>query len=163
MGSIPIDCPMNILIEITSSNFNSIKLFHKNLIKLNKLKNIKFSIINTLSKKIKKKKFTVLKSPHVNKNAREQFETSFYIKIIKIYSYNPLLLLFIIKRIKNELNSDVGLKIYLKNNFSNFYKHLKSNLNINNKFKKNNFLNNNFTKIYLKNLDLFGECILKNK
>ena len=163
MGSIPIDCPMNIIIEITSSNIKSIRLFHKILLKLNKLKTIKFSIINTLNKKIKKKKFTVLKSPHVNKSAREQFETSFYTKMIKIYSYNPLLLLFIIKRIKNELNSDVGLKIYLKNNFSNFYKHLKSNLNINNKFKKNNFLNESFTKNYLKNLDIFGECILKNK
>jgi len=154
---------MSILLEITSSNFNSIKLFHNTLIKLNKLKTIKFSIINTLNKKVKKKKFTVQKSPHVNKNAREQFETSFYTKIIKIYSYNPLLLLFVIKRIKNELNSDVGLKIYLKNNFSNFYKHLKSNLNINNKSKRNSFLNETFTKNYLKNLDIFGECVLKNK
>ena len=154
---------MNISIETTSFNFNSIKLFHKILIKLNELKTVKFSIINTVNKKIKKKKFTVLKSPHVNKNAREQFETSCYIKIIKIYSYNPLLLLFIIKRIKSELNSDVSLKLYLKSNFSNLHKYLKSNLNTNNKLKKNYILNKIFIKNYLKNLDIFGECILKNR
>ena len=163
MGSIPINCPMNIILEITSSNSNSINLFYKILIKLKKLKNIRFSTINTLNKKIKRKKFTVLKSPHVNKDAREQFEILSYSKTITLNSYHPLLLLILIKYIKNKINSDVSIKIKFKHNLNNFYKHLKSNLNVNNKLKKKKPLNKIFSKNYLKILDIFGECVLKKK
>ena len=163
---------MNIILEITSSNLNSMKNFHEILInKLNKSKDIRFSIVSELSKKRKKKKFTILKSPHVNKTAREQFETVDYTKTIKIYSYQYLLLLFMIKRIKISSFSDVELKINFQYNLSKFHKHLKSNLNSNNKFLNRLELNTeninlpdkilSSTKNYLKCLDIFGESILK--
>jgi len=165
---------MNIIIEITSSNYNSIKYFYRILVdKLSKIKKLRFSITNKINKTRNKKKFTVLKSPHVNKDAREQFEITYHKKIVKIHSYQYFLLLFLIKRIKTSLSSDVHLKIYFEYNLNHFHKRLKSNLNSNSRFlvtsksniSKKGFLVKNFdsTKNYLKHLDVFGESAFKNR
>lgn len=158
---------MNIKLEITSSNKNSIEKFNKILFnKLNEIKNIRFSVLKVINIKKKKKKFTVLKSPHVNKSAKEQFEIIFYTKIIKLYSYQYLLLLFIIKRLKINLNSEVQLKINLNYNSSIIKKYFKKNLNSNNVFLnlikyKNSFDTSVSIKNYLKFFDIFGEILLK--
>lgn len=167
VGSNPINCPhMYLIINLTSSNLTSIN--NLNEIILNKIKNINNVKIfkSYIVKSKNKKKFTVLKSPHVNKDAREQFEIRNYTRIMEVYSYQPLLLLFIIKCIKNKLNSDVKLHINFKYSLNQFYKHLKSNLNINNSFiHKNSVLNHDifFFQNYLKSLDTFGELLLKKQ
>ena len=164
---------MDIILEVTSSNYNSIKNFYEILLnKLNRIETLKFSILTTINKIKTKKKFTVLKSPHVNKDSREQFETVYYKKTIKIHSYQYLLLLFIIKRIKIYLCSDVRLKIYFQYNLKQFQKRLKSNLNLNNliintsttmTINNVSIKNIKFVKNYLKYLDIFGESIIKTK
>ena len=61
--------------------------------------------------------FTVLKSPHVNKTAQEQFEIRKYEKYIELYSYSNIFLFFIIKRISKMLCKDVRIEIGI--NFNN--------------------------------------------
>ena len=159
---------MIITLKISSSNYNSLENFSKILIdKLYTVENMKFSVIGITNKKKTKNKFTVLKSPHVNKKAREQFEIRNYTKILNIYSYQTLLLLFVIKRIKISSFSEVKLKIDLKYNLALLHKHLKSNFNLNNSFlnrlnlKGNQYEINGSTKNYLKRLDVFGETVFK--
>ena len=153
---------------MSSSNYNSLENFSKLLIdKLHTIENIKFSVIGTTNKKKNINKFTVLKSPHVNKKAREQFEIRNYTKILKIYSYQSLLLLFVLKRIKTNTFSEVKLKIDLNYSLGQLHKHLKSNFNLNSVFlNKLNFEGNHYelndsTKNYLKRLDVFGETVFK--
>jgi len=166
---------MIITLKISSANHNSLENFSKILVdKLHIIKNIKFSIISTAKKRITRNKFTVLKSPHVNKTAREQFEIINYTRTFNIYCYQNLLLLFVIKRIKRYLSSDVKLKVNLNYNSNHIHKNLKSNLNLNNNylnkfdFNKPQYTANSFdeishsTKNYLKCLDVFGETIFKH-
>ena len=70
---------MFINLSITSKNMNSLKLFLKFFNKSLKFKKFKIVLLQThfISKK-KRKKFTVLKSPHVNKKAGEKFEYFLY-------------------------------------------------------------------------------------
>ena len=159
---------MIITLKISSSNYNSLENFSKILVdKLHTIENMKFSVIGVTNKKKTKNKFTVLKSPHVNKKAREQFEIRNYTKILNIYSYQTLLLLFVIKRIKVSSFSEVKLKIDLKYNLAQLQKHLKSNFNSNSSFlnklnlKGNRYEINGSTKNYLKRLDVFGETVFK--
>lgn len=51
------------------------KSFKEALISLAKTKNFRFS---SISLPMKRKKLTILKSPHVNKKAKEQFEVRLY-------------------------------------------------------------------------------------
>jgi small subunit ribosomal protein S10 len=159
---------MIITLKMSSSNYNSLENFSKLLIdKLHTIENIKFSVIGTINKKKYKNKFTVLKSPHVNKKAREQFEIRNYTKILNIYSYQSLLLLFVLKRIKTNTFSEVKLKLDLNYNLGQLHKHLKSNFNLNSvflnklNFEGNHYELNDLTKNYLKRLDVFGETIFK--
>ena len=159
---------MIITLKMSSSNYNSLENFSKLLIdKLHTIENIKFSVIGTTNKKKYINKFTVLKSPHVNKKAREQFEIRNYTKILKIYSYQSLLLLFVLKRIKTNTFSEVKLKIDLNYNLGQLHKHLKSNFNLNSvflnklNFEGNHYKLNDSTKNYLKRLDVFGETVFK--
>jgi small subunit ribosomal protein S10 len=68
-------------LNIKSSNFNSFKIYNFCLTKLLKHLNIKYSFIKL---PVKKKKITLIKSPHVDKNAREQFEIITYLSCFKI-------------------------------------------------------------------------------
>jgi ribosomal protein S10 len=64
-----------------------------------------------LNRKNKKNVLTILKSPHVNKTAQEQFESkTFSIQICFLINYNLKELIFI-KKIKNTLFSDIQIKI----------------------------------------------------
>ena len=126
---------------------------------------------NSLKKQFKnkknKKKIVILKSPHVNKQAQEQFEYHMFSKQIKIYSFHILKFLIFLKKIQLKLFPDIKFKIsfyFLKDlkkiklkTFSPdtflYYLYNKKNLTSKNTQK--------ITKIYLKLLDLYGEFIFK--
>lgn len=64
----------------------------------------------------KKRKFvTVLKSPHVNKTAQEQFEYRFYCKCFLIRSVKPLTFFSLLKKLKNL--SFLGINLEVKGLF----------------------------------------------
>ncbi len=70
-------------IKIKSLHKESINLYTNFLQKiLGKIK-VKFSIVNLPKKK---NRVTLLKSPHVNKSAREQFEIRYYSTLIQLDS-----------------------------------------------------------------------------
>lgn len=136
-----------------SYNKRSLKKF-VNLIKNLNFLNNNFIIIKSFRLNVKKKKINVLKSPHVNKNANENFVQTIYIFKIVVKSLNYYNLLYIIKKLNNLVFFD--LKIYLI-----FLIQLKilncKNFNINTfKLKKN--LKSNFIKL----LDAYGEKCLYN-
>ena len=57
---------------------------------------------SSFKKVVKKKVITVLKSPHVNKRAQEQFEFRFYRAQISLFSYRYLLLLVFLRYVKTK-------------------------------------------------------------
>lgn len=123
---------MLITIYIQSKNLNSIKMFLKFFDKSCKDLNliVFMRILNGLSNR---KIITVLKSPHVNKTAQEQFESLVYRAQINIFSYKYWLLLVFIKHLKSTtLFSDVYLKIKVNLNNSNYHKLAIEYLNPNN-------------------------------
>lgn len=65
-------------------------------------------------KKIKIKKITVLKSPHVNKTAQTHFEHRIYSIELQVYSYKPQRYLFILKKIQNSIFPEIRIKIKQK-------------------------------------------------
>lgn len=71
--------------------------------------------LNVIKKYFRKKKkkniLTILKSPHVNKSAQEQFESKFFSIQFNIYSPKNLQVLFFLKKIKTHIFSDVKMKI----------------------------------------------------
>lgn len=165
-------------IQIISKNKVSIKHFIKVFNKL--LQNFN-NITKYLKKKRKIKILTILKSPHVNKTAQEQFETRFYFSQINIrYSTKNLHLLIFLKKLKNYVFPDIKIKVKFlisyssirktqtqllnPNNFDfqGFYKKLPTN-NINFfKDQKSYYLvNNNFkqTQYLLKIFDIYGNLI----
>jgi len=85
-----------------------------------------------------KKKFTVLKSPHVYKTAQEQFQSSFFSQKITLYSNDNFPFSIFLKRIKNNLFSDLKFKIEFQINKNLFNKTEKLILNPNN-FRLNMF------------------------
>nr|QCT81162.1 40S ribosomal protein S10 [Peronospora ficariae] len=106
------------LLRITFKSFQKINQLKQKLIKLikfNKLKNIKIKGIFQIKKK--KKLFTLLKSPHVNKKSREHFIYKNYLPKIDIKFQNIFQLfnfLILIKKFLSE-NSLINIKIIKKN------------------------------------------------
>ena len=70
-------------IKIKSLHKESIKLYINFLDTILKKIRVEFSIINLPEKK---NRITLLKSPHVNKSASEQFEIRYYSTLLKIKS-----------------------------------------------------------------------------
>lgn len=58
-----------------------------------------------------KKIFTVLKSPHVNKTAQEQFEFTIYSQKIKIQTFQIIKILIVLKKIQTTFFSEIQLNI----------------------------------------------------
>ena len=91
----------------------------------NKLQNLHFLLSISRIKK-KRKRITILKSPHVNKKAQEQFQSITYRNVIEYFSWEIKKNTVVLKKIKNRLFPDVKLKIektfgsvkikYFKNN-----------------------------------------------
>lgn len=97
--------------------FFHIKVFSKDNFVLKKFfqllqrLNIFFIILKSFSKKKKRKFVSILKSPHVNKTAQEQFEFRYYNKEFLIDLYKPLTFFLFIKKIKDSSFSNLKLEI----------------------------------------------------
>ena len=79
---------------------------------LNNTSELNLNIIKKYFKKRKKKNIlTVLKSPHVNKSAQEQFESKFFSKQLSVYSQKNFQVLLFLKKIKTYIFPDVKIKI----------------------------------------------------
>ena len=157
-------------LTIYSKNKESIDNFLKFL--KNILKTQHIQIIKKLLKKKKiKKKISILKSPHVNKTAQEQFEYVYYFITISFYSWEIKKYFILLKKSKNQLFPDIHIQIKAKtfcskkNKLINLNKTLfyKPVLNIKNKKQKtlSQFSTNKSqlhkTVVYFKMLDLYGE------
>jgi len=123
----------------------------------------------------KRKVFTTLKSPHVNKTAQEQIEYRLFSKRINIFSFQILKFLVLIKKIQMKLCSDVEIQINFilnnrivkktklaslnpdnyKTNFFLFYKKNNSRSNVHQNLHRKQLLS------YLKLLDVYGELSFK--
>ena len=147
-----------------------------------KTSTLNFNVVKKyFQKKTDKHFLTILKSPHVNKKAQEQFEIRIFSKQLSIYSPKKLKYLFFLKKIQENLFSDVKLKIKFsitekkQNHFrfttfnpGNFKLNTNKNItsqknNLQNfKIKKSfrNFKNTIKVKIFLTVIDTYGE--LKN-
>ena len=102
---------MFINIIIKSKNKQSLIKFlttFKNFINNDKL-NLTKTLIFSQQQKINKI-FTILKSPHVNKTAQEQFELNLFSKNIKIHSFQIIKILVILKKIQSEFFSDINIQ-----------------------------------------------------
>lgn len=78
---------------------------------------LNFNIIKRSFKKKKRKiVLTLLKSPHVNKKAQEQFETRFFSKEFKIQVFQNFKFLIFLKKLKKHLFPDIKTKIKFATN-----------------------------------------------
>lgn len=113
------------------------------------------------AKKRSTKIVTVLKSPHINKTAQEQFEFRFFSRQIVLFSLNPVLCLGVLKSITKKRFP--GIKIKLICVFDK-KKQIKVSLSLLNpdslKLKKN--CKEKLFANYLKMFDLYGEVCLQN-
>jgi ribosomal protein S10 len=127
-------------------------------------------VLKYFSQQKKLKFITVLKSPHINKTAQEQFEFRFYSKQFLINSFKPLTFFLVLKKIKNL--SFPGIKLEVKGLFDK-NKNDKSFLEVidpdnvilktkgNLKVKKQQYPKS-FQKKYIQLFDSYGEICLKN-
>ena len=144
---------MFIIIDLRSNNIKSLKNFQSFLIK--DITNEKLKNFYSFHSKITKlKNFTILKSPHVNKIAQEQFNYRSYRTKIVLFSFNFLLTLYYLKLIKNNLFIDVDIKIKLCSKNISYHKKLKYCFNPN-KFIIE-FNHPRIIKNYLTLFELFG-------
>lgn len=97
-------------IRFQTYNLESLKTYKDSLKNLALKYNLNFSSINL---PVEKKKFTVLKSPHVNKRAKEQFEIRLHNGLITLTTniFSETLL----QTLKTSLQSDVLVKFTLIN------------------------------------------------
>lgn len=94
--------------KVSSKDNQTLEKFLRFLQKLE----ISSTVLKHFSKQKKRKFITILKSPHVNKTAQEQFEFRYYSKEFLIDSFKPLTFFLTIKKIKNL--SFPGLKLEVK-------------------------------------------------
>ena len=142
-----------LLLTASSSNEKSLKNFLE-LLKEN-FKNKQTNMIGTGRFMGNKKIVTILKSPHVNKTAQEQFEKREKIVQIFLISENFNKTILAIKNIFNTIFRDIKLTIeYLTNNYSN-------KRNLLSVFKNTNFKMNGPNKICTNKL-LFIKKTIKN-
>jgi ribosomal protein S10 len=74
--------------------------------------------------KLEKRKFvTVLKSPHINKTAQEQFEYRYYSRHLLIHSFKPLTFILLLKKLKNLSFSGINFEIKSFFNKNKAHKH----------------------------------------
>ena len=97
-----------ISIRFQTYNKESLKALKKNIEDFALAQSFNFSSINL---PVEKKRYTVLKSPHVNKKAKDQFELRFYNGLIILTNYQ-----FcdqILHKLKTYFSSDLLVKISL--------------------------------------------------
>ena len=150
-------------IIISSNNLHSLKCFLLFCFYIDK--NVdSLSIKSYFEKKRRSKILTMLKSPHINKKAQEQFEQRIFIKRFRLYSQKLPKLVILFKEIKNEIFPDIQMKIL-------FSLHIKDEQNIYfnfNNVRFNVFSSELFAKkalkviFFIKILDIYGEFIQRN-
>lgn len=96
-------------VTITSRNKNSIYNFFSFCSKTT-LSNLN-ARIRYFQKNVNKKKLTVLKSPHVNKKAQEQFEHRVFKKQFVITGTKTLRYLVFVKKLNYNLFPDISIKL----------------------------------------------------
>lgn len=110
---------MEVKINNKFMNNSKIIVISKNKKSIEKFMNF-FSKNNTIHKylprKNKRQILTILKSPHINKKAQEQFESKIYSKQIDCSLIDNVDQLIFTKKIKNALFSDIQVKIKNTNN-----------------------------------------------
>lgn len=97
-------------LTILSRKKDEVKDFMEFFLHIQKQKNLNF-ISKQLGSKKKKKIFSILKSPHVNKKAQEQFELKFHKKQITFEFIDNHKSVMIAKRLKNLLFPSLSIKI----------------------------------------------------
>jgi ribosomal protein S10 len=100
---------MFLYFKVSSKDNKILKKFLRFLLKLNILP----VAIKHIPKQQKRKFVTILKSPHINKTAQEQFEFRYYSKEFVINSVKPLTFFLIIKQFLKHNNK---IKIKMKKN-----------------------------------------------
>jgi ribosomal protein S10 len=138
--------------------------------------------IKPFPKHEKRKFITILKSPHVNKTAQEQFEYRFFSKHFLVFSAKPQIFFLLLKKLKNLSFSGIKLEVkgILEKNISNKYilklvnpdnivlqkqylvqKSFKKNKTVN-KIAKLSINSSELAKKYIQLFDSYGEIYLKN-
>ena len=128
--------------------------------------------LRLLSKRNLRKFVTVLKSPHVNKTAQEQFEFRVYTKEFIISSFKPLTLFLILKKINDSSFSGLNLKIeslFKQNSKKKLIALDPDNVNLNTVEKFNPLVPSDLSssqsfslsKRYIQLFDCYGEMVLK--
>jgi ribosomal protein S10 len=144
---------LNLLVK--SKNKKSLNnffiFFYKNIFSIKHF----FFIKNIFIKKNKKTTITILKSPHVNKIAQEQFEIKYISKQIYIYTIHPFKLTIFLKKLKIFVFSDITIKIKLIHN-----KKKRNTIN-KNFFDVNNYYSNKLN--YQQNHNKIQNCELDKK
>jgi ribosomal protein S10 len=96
-------------VTITSKNKNSVSDFFLFLLK-NKTYNFN-NLKKYFQKNKRKKRLTILKSPHVNKKAQEQFESRVFRKQFTIQTIKNFRYLTLLKRLSYNLFPDIDIKL----------------------------------------------------
>lgn len=148
---------MFINITIKSKNKNSILKFLNFFKIFSKSKKLRLSrtlifFQNQQSKKI----FTILKSPHVNKTAQEQFEFNLFSQKLKINSFQIIKVLIVLKKLQITFFSDIQLNIKFRINNKNKLLNNIFNPNISS-FSLNNKTNFEQIELYLLLLYYYGK------
>ena len=146
--------------KVSSKDNKTLKKF---LLFLSKLKALPMTI--KYSSKQKKRKFiTLLKSPHVNKTAQEQFEFKYYSKSIFVDVLKPSTFFQIIKKVKNFSFPGLKLEIKVLLSVTKKTKNFLKIVNPDNLVLSQNFLtvNKKFQQKYVQFFDCYGELCLKN-
>lgn len=98
---------MLLIIKVSSKDSQTLNKFFKFFKKLKFLP----TVVKQFSKPKGKKFVTILKSPHVNKTAQEQFEFRFYTKQLLLHSIKPLTILIVLKKIKDVSFPGIKLQV----------------------------------------------------
>ena len=167
-------------LKVSSKDKKVLENFGQLLVKLNTTSNsLKF-----FSKRNVRKFITILKSPHVNKTAQEQFEFRFYTREFIISSFKPLTFFLILKKINNLSFSGIDLrvkgllkegnkKVLTATNPDNIHLNIVTNYGLIQKknLRRKVFQNKSFqifnksfspSKRYIQLFDCYGEMSLKN-
>lgn len=119
---------------VVTKNKNSLKTF---LLFFNEHINKNFNCVKKSFPKIKSKTiFTLLKSPHVNKTAQEQFEIKVLTLQLSIIASQIFKFLIFLKKLKNNIFADINFKVKFLTDLKKDNLFKKKLLNID-KFKSN--------------------------
>ena len=145
-------------------------------------KTLDLSFVNKYNQKRKKKKVvTILKSPHINKKAQEQFEIRHFSRQVAVFSAQSFKHIVFIKKIKDSLFPGINIQLKLLVNINYVYRLRTkildpSNFNIKALNSKKSQLNNepqkrllaysklNFRKmgLFIRALEIYGELVKYN-